>query len=386
MLLTVVFSNHCNKDCSYCCITNKDTSPVLTLDEVISFIDKNYVKDDTMVEFFGGEPTLHWKELCAIIDYCNNKYPDITFRIFSNMQYELTDQHIEYFGKISEINASVDGSYELNVGRKDTPEEYKLITDNIKLLAKLYPESLAVACVVAMPKQYKSLPDTLELFKSWGVRYTSLEVAMTWKDDKVIGMKTNGLKMLATAILDVIEESSKGYLRHVCFPRDLLTSDFWFKDQKEKSCTDSVRALSPRGNIYCCRDWAANEEGLIKKEQQPDKDVYVINLDDPIPELVNSYSIKDNNFDHMKKYDEATPCPVKSAVYERFGGLDNMWWYEDKYQKDIIQPIYRMQQANLQYIKMSMQEDPRAKELGKTLEHLCLAMRRMVEEVFNDNN
>ena len=41
MLLPIVFSNHCNLDCAYCCITNKNTSPVLSLEKAIAHIEKN---------------------------------------------------------------------------------------------------------------------------------------------------------------------------------------------------------------------------------------------------------------------------------------------------------------------------------------------------------
>ena len=38
MILTVVFSNHCDLDCSYCCIGYKNNSPILSKESAIDFL------------------------------------------------------------------------------------------------------------------------------------------------------------------------------------------------------------------------------------------------------------------------------------------------------------------------------------------------------------
>ena len=66
MLLTIVFSNHCDLDCNYCCIGDKNTSPVLDVDAAIEFVEK-YAEEENILEFYGGEPTLHKEELFYIM-------------------------------------------------------------------------------------------------------------------------------------------------------------------------------------------------------------------------------------------------------------------------------------------------------------------------------
>ena len=67
MILTVVFSNHCDLDCSYCCIGYKNNSPILSKESAIDFILKYKDAKDNVLEFYGGEPTLHWEEIKYII-------------------------------------------------------------------------------------------------------------------------------------------------------------------------------------------------------------------------------------------------------------------------------------------------------------------------------
>ena len=67
MILTVVFSNHCDLDCSYCCIGYKNNSPILSKESAIDFIFKYKDAKDNVLEFYGGEPTLHWEEIKYII-------------------------------------------------------------------------------------------------------------------------------------------------------------------------------------------------------------------------------------------------------------------------------------------------------------------------------
>ena len=82
--LTIVFSNHCNMDiyggCSYCCIQKRGSSPVLDLDTVLRKIKEIGVENIEILEYFGGEPTLHFYEISTLI----KMFPNIKHRMYTN--------------------------------------------------------------------------------------------------------------------------------------------------------------------------------------------------------------------------------------------------------------------------------------------------------------
>ena len=142
--------------------------------------------------------------------------------------------------------------------------EYDKIVSNLQWLIGLNI-SPGVAFVLGTRKQYKNILETISYLESLGVRYFSLETATVWEDDKCIGLDLVNFKYFIVGCAYILSKSFNGDLKYVNFPRELISSDFFFNKQGGVSCTDSVRALSPRGKVYLCRDHAANEESSIKK-------------------------------------------------------------------------------------------------------------------------
>lgn len=353
MLLTVVFSNHCQMDCAYCCIQHKNESPILSVQDIKSFIDKNLPsghKDD-VVEFFGGEPTLHWSSIKEIMDI----YPDMTFRIYTNGLWDQIDG--EYWDKFDEILFSLDGTFEMNHARKNSLEEYNKIVDNLKWLINrgINP---GIAIVIGNDRQFKNLLNTIRYFEDIGVKYFSLEVATVWEDDQCIGLDKNRLFHFVLACMYLLNKSLCGDLRYLNFPRELISSEFYFKNRDGSSCADTVRAISPRGNIYLCRDHAANEESLIKKSTK------VKTLD----EVLNDYkglTIRNNSFDHLKRYDKINPCPVKAHQYEQANQLEKLWWTQGDIQENILQMLWIFNDLNSVFIqKVLLGNDIRGKDIN----------------------
>lgn len=111
-ILSVVFSNHCDLDCSYCCIQSKNESPVLANLELIKDFIRKYAKVGSIVEFYGGEPTLHKKELFDIINFCDSLNMDISTRLYTNGLFaNWTEEEILSLSYIlDEVLISLDGS------------------------------------------------------------------------------------------------------------------------------------------------------------------------------------------------------------------------------------------------------------------------------------
>ena len=81
MQFTIVWSNKCNLTCDYCCVydsLNKGSS--LSIEDAVKFFEWQlplYSKEEEhVVEFFGGEPTLHMDEIRALMNHLELYFSD----------------------------------------------------------------------------------------------------------------------------------------------------------------------------------------------------------------------------------------------------------------------------------------------------------------------
>lgn len=353
MLLPIVFSNHCNLDCAYCCITNKNTSPILSLEKAFEFVDKmaaTYGEENLEIEFFGGEPTLHWEEIGCIIE----SYPKAGFKIITNglMPIRSYDEHL--WKKIDDIIVSLDGSSaEYNLGRRLSAEQVQLIINNIKDLKKINPD-VGVGIVIGNKKQLNGLSQNIYDFISMGVNYFALELVTVWEDDKPKYLERHELVIFVEAVLDLIRRTVHRRPKVVHIPRELISGSFYFDKLKGTSCGEGVRAISPRGKIYLCRDHAADEEGLLKKIQQaeykPVKFLGVTDEKDPLEKFQDD----GNNFSQLERYNVLTSCPVKSIQYETYSNPEKLWWLVDgpgTFQETVLQPLWFLTEMNNKLVR-----------------------------------
>ncbi len=352
MLLPIVFSNHCNLDCAYCCITNKNTSPVLSLEKAIDHIEKNkslYGEENLEIEFFGGEPTLHWNEIKAIID----KYPNACYKIITNGLMPILFEDYKYWEKIEDIIVSIDGfSLLYNTGRRLTSSQLNDILANTKNLLQINP-NVGIGIVIGNQKQLNGLRQNLADFIDIGINYFALELVTVWEDDKPKYLEKEELLIFVDAVVSLIKDTTIGYLRVVHIPRELISGSFYFNKLKGKSCGEGVRALSPRGKVYLCRDHAADEEGLLKKieesEYRPVRFIGEAKLDPLV-----GFQDDGNNFSQLDHYNVLTSCPVKSIQYETYGNPDKLWWLIDgfdTFQESILQPLWFLTEMNNKFVK-----------------------------------
>lgn len=342
MLLTIVFSNHCQLDCAYCCIREKGSSPILSVDDAKSFIMKYKEDGKNTIEFFGGEPTLHWESIKEIMDWAN-EIGDFHFRIYTNGLFDIKVEDEKYWCEFLEVLVSLDGKYEDNFARRNTKEEYQKILSNIEYLLDIDAQA-CIAMAIGTSRQFRNLSENIDYFRKLGIRYFSLEVVTVWEDSEIRGLDSSNLESLLKSCTYLLDRTfySHGIDPHyINLPRELISSDFYFNNKKDggcngASCADGVRAISPRGNTFLCRDHAANEEGLLSKnpEWQP---IAFYKKDEVINN--NPLTIKNNSFDHLKKYDALTPCPVKSIQF--IGKESELYWLDKNIQSDIIQPLWK---------------------------------------------
>ena len=384
MLVPIIFSNDCNLDCAYCCITNKGTSPVLSIEKACLFIDDligKYGESNLTIEFFGGEPTIHWDKITFIID----KYPNASYKIITNGLFTVSEGDDYYWKKIDDILISIDGhSVEDNAGRKLSNSNIEKIKSNIKHLLDL-GIPCGVGIVIGNRKSLLRFSENIEYFSNLGVKYFAIEFVTFFNDSTVKYRTYEEMFYFFEELFEIVKDSIvNGNPKVIHLPRELITGKFFFEKFKGNSCNCSVRAISPRGNIYLCRDHAANEESFIIKSNR----VKLIGFDNVDQNnVLNEYMDDGNNFSHLAKYNTLTPCPAKSMQYEKFSNIDYIWWLKDgpdSFQENIIQPIWILIEAYNQivrdfYVKNKMPQEIFEKKI-KLLNTGCF----LIGEKLND--
>lgn len=349
MLLSISISNHCNLDCVYCSVQEKGTSPVLDLEDIFKFID-TYSKpgEANVIEFFGGEPTLHYEShILPIFNRYSNKYD---WRIYTNgLNLDKVDKTM--FADFKEIIISLDGEHEFNNARKLNIQQYTNIIQNISALLKINPNT-GVAFVLSNKAQYRNIIKTIDYFYDLGVRYFSPEPCTVFTDKTYTGFDQEDFYYYMLGCMHILHKSFDKTISYLNLPREVLDRNFFFRVEGPAKCNDTVRALSPRNKVYLCRDHAANEESLYVNTK-------VVKLED-LNKHVEGLQIKNDNFDHLNHLNDLTACPVKSLQYKEFG-IKELWWTKPPFSK-FMESIYLLNNINSDYIFSHVLKDGRQED------------------------
>ena len=183
--LTIVFSNKCNLSCSFCCVKDSlNKGEVITPKEAYDFIEWQILLDtkkDYLIEFFGGEPTVHYKDIKELFEIIRFKcYEDSTtspnlrlaleklsYRIYTNGVYNsLVKNDKSFWSMFDDIILSVEGEYKDSVDRHPNKYSYDLAISNYKDL--LTYANVGIAFVLAentdVDRIFKYFQNTLNVY------------------------------------------------------------------------------------------------------------------------------------------------------------------------------------------------------------------------------
>lgn len=336
MLLPIVFSNHCDLDCTYCCIQSKNMSPFLDINKIDDFI-ATYSTKKNVVEFYGGEPTLHKDLIFETIKLIKNKYSDkeFSYRLYTNGVFrDYSISEIEFIASnIDEILLSLDGfDYEDNTKRFTSIDEYNAIINNLKILIA-NDANVGISSVLYNISNYSKIYDNYKKFFDIGVRYFSYEPLTIFQTDKAVVIPKKFVKAFTENIYKVVKDISDNDLIgevELFVAKELLSSS-WYNNGEKTQCSKWIRALSPRGNIYMCRDHAANEEEMFYSP----KVIQFFNK--------NNLKISNGSFSFVEQNENnLTLCSVKNIQYRDLKIDDKLYWLDDEWQDLIIRPLYQI--------------------------------------------
>lgn len=363
MQFTLVLNDKCNLSCEYCCVLDSlNQGNAISLQDVYVFLDwqlNMYPKDEEhIIEFFGGEPTINWNSIKEIFKYLEDNYSDykLSYRIYTNCVFNSRIKNdVETWSKFDDIICSIDGDFEDNLYRTKSKNTHELIIKNYKHI--LETSSTSGVAFVVHPES--NLEGVFNYFKDMGTRYYHFELATLWKDNKDNCITNEYIFyffkfIYENILLKNLENPENFSLFSV--PRELLASKYFFLHKDRKSCLDVMRSLSPRGNVYFCRDLAVSEDHLGKMKQDPGM-IFRENSFKPFNIKDLQLDITSNEYSSLaRSYDTLTSCPVKSFEFEHLVQSTPLWLEED-FQKLIIFPMFEIMNATFAWYSEDKSED-----------------------------
>jgi uncharacterized protein len=217
-LYTVVLSEKCNLNCSYCGVdkwSKKSIDPYLCIEEFKKLRNK-FPEEKIQVDFFGGEPLLHLDLIKIIVENIKDD-KNIKFYMPTNALL-LTDEIVDYLieNKI-EIKISFDGLWQdknrLQLNGKRTLEKYFAKKELFKKIPNL-------TCHTMIDKGcYNLLENYIWIKNNFGfnANLTLVRDLGTWDKNRVEKLKIGIKELFDWYISNPQEEMPffiKFYLRH----------------------------------------------------------------------------------------------------------------------------------------------------------------------------
>jgi len=251
-------TNQCNLDCSYCYIKKnpRDINPDIAY-RIIDKLISNTFFDEHHVVLFGGEPLLKMDLIKKIVAYgykkAKIKNKKITFSIYSNGTL-MNEENVKTLYELGiGLDLSLDGikkSQDQERLFKNKDSSFDIISQNIPILLKFYPNSMVHACVT--PTNVKYLSKNIDFFYNKGFKRVYIQPIITayWsKEDLIIFQKE-----LSKTFINYKKLIKQGQLLYLNILEDYIKK---IKEKKQECVTPCPAgiynfAFSVEGEIFPC--------------------------------------------------------------------------------------------------------------------------------------
>ena len=149
-----------------------------------------------------------------------------------------------------------------------------------------------------------------------------------YNDDKPMLISLSHWEIFITNIYNVFIKAVQSSNEYEFFVAKEFLSTDWYKFDKCKSCSSIARAISPRGKVYMCRDFAANEEKMFHSPS-------IVKFSN-----TNKLEIGYDGFKSIADIEnDLTPCVVKDMQYKEKYTKEDLYWLGPDFQDLIIKPL-----------------------------------------------
>lgn len=251
--ITLIVTTKCNLRCSYC--YEKGTAhEVLNFEDGVKIIDwfcSISKSKEQCITFFGGEPLTEVNLIKNLVEYCNEKHPNIVFSIATNGTL-VNEDNIDLLRKFKFVNVSLDGSERVhNLHRRTPSDKNSFSMINFDLLHSL--KNLTVTAVIT-PKNIYYLNESIKYINDNFTKDYRFKIAyeMDWKPEDILEFKKQWERLADNFVRDIDNPERWSLYRAVVSFLNFIKA---FSENSHYSCNASSGCftVSPSGELYPCQ-------------------------------------------------------------------------------------------------------------------------------------
>jgi len=271
LYITFYTTSMCNLKCIYCfddkldgcksnCFKEQNMSPefaVKALKKVFENYHKIFAKDKLKlyIHFFGGEPTLNFKTIKAVVEFLEKEKIDAKYQISTNLIADV-DKIRYLISKNFRFDISCDGRPEINDRQRPFKAQTKLkpskiLEERIKFLVK--EKARIRTKVVVTNDSITEMPNAVKYLAGLGVDHIRLEAVLIdgrAKNSKFVNIKKFNDYFLKAA--DVASKLSKKYGKKIYISNWAIRNLFTPKDYFCNVVRGNRILIMPDGTIAKC--------------------------------------------------------------------------------------------------------------------------------------
>lgn len=261
-------TENCNLKCKYCYEKNKTTNEI-DFENIKSIIDYEIKQnnENSLINFYGGEPLLRKDLIYKTIDYIKSKNTRTKFNFgFATNGILLDDEFLKYMKKNNFILIaySLDGNEEVQNRNRITVDgkgTFDIVEKNAKKTLKKFKN--VVAMVTVTKNTLQNLSDSVEYLIELGFRIINLQFDYTanWLDEDLEKIENEYRKISEIYYKSIIK---KKQINILIFDKKIRTYiDNTYVCNKECNFGIDNLYVSTDGNLYPCVQFVGNPKFVI---------------------------------------------------------------------------------------------------------------------------
>jgi len=234
------------------------------LDIAYSNFKQNHKSGVLGVAFFGGEPTLNYKVIRAVVEHANKNNYKCSFGITTNLVI-LTDEMIEFFDDNDiHIMVSIDGTKEIH--DKNRCGSYDVVANNVKRLIEAGMVRLVEARMTLPPQEIYAMFDGVKNIIDLGIDNINpfFTTDSQWNKDQFLTLLVETEKLINYTI-ELAEDATNKRNISIKTVEDLIMNCFQYDHKDAIPCAfggNAFVSFDTNGDMMPChqRHYISNKQ------------------------------------------------------------------------------------------------------------------------------